>query len=579
MTIETQVEELLTIMDKLCNCEIDVGEFIKNIKSYNPETLAETKDINGNTALQLLLMEPNISVEQVKDIIGENKTLLTTEDNEGSTLLHTISCNGNLELAKFLMSSNLDVKQRTKGAKTLFHMAALTTNEEYYKWLLEQELDPASLDNLGNNTLHYSVEHANLEMVLWLKENNFNLDDENATGFTPLQYAREWWFREENPEQQDKYLKIINRLLPDDKNITKNTNDVSFNNESLNDKSISMTNNNTNKSLMRSFNNENPSFQDSFASISKRRQAQINKSNINLDLTSGSVLQNKDQINLRNLGKSIMRMYNYSNTTIIGEKKTVLKELSDGLLQLFFSWGNKRPSVEELTSFGLLLNRENKEGWWNLEGEDKEIQKRCEEIIHLIKLLGETPIKSNIDTINKFGNESLHVLEESFIDISSINEDVETSFINNTEGMSDSKIEVQNQLNFDKLESSIIEMQEYSRTITGEKGSILYELSSDLSEQMKEWCGNVPTERQKSNFKFLLVSKNTEITKSRFSLLPVIANVLIALIPFVGAQAILIHLAYTGYYGSKPLFFFQKSTTTSEDHANEILSNPLISAI
>lgn len=124
---------------------------------------------------------------------------------------------------------------------------------------------------------------------------------------------------------------------------------------------------------------------------------------------------------------------------------------------------------------------------------------------------------------------------------------------------------------FNTLYRQIEIMSEYGETLKAEgasKGQVAIDLATELDAMAKKFFAQSPEQRDftkfESNFSELLHSKDEEMSAYRFALGTIIANIAIALTG-IGLLLMAGKLVYSKVTEGRALFFFQKSTTTSED--------------
>jgi hypothetical protein len=128
----------------------------------------------------------------------------------------------------------------------------------------------------------------------------------------------------------------------------------------------------------------------------------------------------------------------------------------------------------------------------------------------------------------------------------------------------------------DKLFASIEGIKEYGYYLSSQgapKGQVAIDLADALYKKASSYfiqdaaTANFP--KFKQEFSALLKSKNHEMSEYRTSWSTIIANVLIALTG-VGLLLMAGKLIHSGITQGRPLFFFQKPRTTTEEKLGEV---------
>lgn len=128
-----------------------------------------------------------------------------------------------------------------------------------------------------------------------------------------------------------------------------------------------------------------------------------------------------------------------------------------------------------------------------------------------------------------------------------------------------------------KLFLSIKHMRQYGEKLIKEgaldKGTMVKQLAVELKQKATTFYkypqDRIPFKDFKQQFTELLNSKNKEMCTYRVAWDTIIKNIAIALTG-VGAVAILGKLIYSAFTEKRPLFFFQKNKTTSEEKVAEV---------
>lgn len=128
----------------------------------------------------------------------------------------------------------------------------------------------------------------------------------------------------------------------------------------------------------------------------------------------------------------------------------------------------------------------------------------------------------------------------------------------------------------DQLFATLRSLKEYGLLLKSQgvsKGQIAIDLAADLKLQADVYFQKeaMPTDLKQFQDKFslLLNSKNREMSEYRTSWSTIIANIAIALTG-IGALFLVGQLIYSTATQGRPLFFFQKNQTTSEEKVGEV---------
>jgi len=136
-------------------------------------TAIEKKDIEKLKQL--------FKTESIKDI--------NMVDKNGDTLLHWACKEKKWDIAKLLISKNINIDTKNDDGYTPFHFACLYSGSEVARLLIYKGADINTARNDGFSALHHACWNNNIEMAKFLIKSGASVNITDNTFKTPLYYA------------------------------------------------------------------------------------------------------------------------------------------------------------------------------------------------------------------------------------------------------------------------------------------------------------------------------------------------------------------------------------------------------
>jgi endonuclease YncB( thermonuclease family) len=136
-------------------------------------------------------------IDDVKDFVRKNPSLVTAKNELGQTPLHITGRSGNKELMEFFLSKGADVNAKDGKGWTPLHWACFKEYySSYYKesieFLISKGADVNAKDELGKTPLHIACRVGNKKIVELLLSKNADVNAKDKSDQTPLNYTKNW---------------------------------------------------------------------------------------------------------------------------------------------------------------------------------------------------------------------------------------------------------------------------------------------------------------------------------------------------------------------------------------------------
>ena len=147
---------------------------------------------NGDGMNCLHIAAVNGHLRLCKMLLETYKLDLQMTDDNGRSVLHSVSEDGNLELFQYLIEKGSDVYRRKRDGMNCLDIAAANGCLRLCKMLLETyKLDLLMIDDNGCSVLHFAARAGNLELVQYLIEKGSDVYRQKRDGMNCLHIAAE----------------------------------------------------------------------------------------------------------------------------------------------------------------------------------------------------------------------------------------------------------------------------------------------------------------------------------------------------------------------------------------------------
>jgi ankyrin repeat protein len=128
------------------------------------------------------------TVEELKKLIEENKSLVNTPNNAGFSPLIIATYSSNLHVAKYLLNIAEDINYQSPEG-TVLMAAIMRNNIEMVNLLLDKEANIEITNDNGVTPLMLAIQFKNIEIIKLLLKNNANKAAIDKEGKTTFEYA------------------------------------------------------------------------------------------------------------------------------------------------------------------------------------------------------------------------------------------------------------------------------------------------------------------------------------------------------------------------------------------------------
>ena len=177
---------LLEMQDKFKNIplhyainfnRLDIVENMLKIRSN-----INFKDLDGNTALHLLVDKIKDNNIYILDLLMNNNISINQINNLGQNALHISTQNNNINICMFLLNNNININMETiKDYLTPLLIATIQNNFNLCSLFLNYDVNINCQDIYGNSVLMYSIINKSKELIeLYYDKVNINLTNING---------------------------------------------------------------------------------------------------------------------------------------------------------------------------------------------------------------------------------------------------------------------------------------------------------------------------------------------------------------------------------------------------------------
>lgn len=138
------------------------------------------KNTKGQTALMIAASKSATDV--VRILLNEGATV-DARDNEGFTALGYAAWEGDVQSTRQLLRAGANPLSRTTAGQTPLYYAAASGNIETFKAIMAEAGDGSG------HALHGAATYDRGEMINFLLENDYDIDETDGNGYTPLMVA------------------------------------------------------------------------------------------------------------------------------------------------------------------------------------------------------------------------------------------------------------------------------------------------------------------------------------------------------------------------------------------------------
>jgi TonB family protein len=126
---------------------------------------------------------------KVKALLENNRKMVSSKDNNGSTPLHLAAWNGHKDIVELLLANKADVNAKDTMGFTPLHRAAITGHKDVVELLLDKGANVNAKDNGGWTPLHRAAMNGHKDVVELLLANKADVSAKINEGMTPLDMA------------------------------------------------------------------------------------------------------------------------------------------------------------------------------------------------------------------------------------------------------------------------------------------------------------------------------------------------------------------------------------------------------
>lgn len=182
---------LLEFQDKFYNIPIHYAIKFKKINIINDMLETKTninfKDINGDTALHLIIPLIDESNIQIINKMIKNKISINNLNKNGQNCLHIAIENKNILVCNILLENNIDIDIGTKDYQlTPLLLSVLLNDFNIFNLLVRYSPNINYQDTNGNTILHHAIQNKSKEFIKNILNTNIDVNLININGNTVL---------------------------------------------------------------------------------------------------------------------------------------------------------------------------------------------------------------------------------------------------------------------------------------------------------------------------------------------------------------------------------------------------------
>lgn len=125
----------------------------------------------------------------VKQLVSENRDLISEQDDAGSTPLHVAATNGHKKIVKYLLKKGAEIDAGDNEHSTPLHVAAQSGHLNVVEYLVAKGADLHFQDDNGASTLHWAAYNGHIEVADFLLKKGADLEARKTGGSTPMHGA------------------------------------------------------------------------------------------------------------------------------------------------------------------------------------------------------------------------------------------------------------------------------------------------------------------------------------------------------------------------------------------------------
>jgi ankyrin repeat protein len=129
--------------------------------------------------------------EQLTQLLRDDNSLLTMQDEQNRTLLHHAAMYNNVTATEVLIEEGIDVNALDSFNCSAIFCAISNYSESIVRLLLENGANPNEVNLLGDNLFLQTINREELGIINVLLEFNADPHARGAAGYEPLHYAIE----------------------------------------------------------------------------------------------------------------------------------------------------------------------------------------------------------------------------------------------------------------------------------------------------------------------------------------------------------------------------------------------------
>ena len=236
-----------------------------------------------------LIISTNFQLETLYHILIKNPSLVNTKDAKGETFLSYAIKRKNIETSELIITSPiLDYNFQDKNGNSYLHLAVINCLENIAKALIEKGININLQNNEGNTALHFAYSTGDIKLIKLVIESKADFTIKNKKGLIGEE-IKKGTFQEILDVSNSKSITniIINPIISDNKNISK---EININSEN----EIKIVNNSNNEIIQNEKNQINKSINMNWENNGNNDDRIINNNIIN---TSNNVNQSGSQQN------------------------------------------------------------------------------------------------------------------------------------------------------------------------------------------------------------------------------------------------------------------------------------------